>query len=59
MGTHSPFDIAVLYAELGNKDQAFAWLDTAYRERDFRLISLKTNFALDADYIPIHGSPSW
>jgi serine/threonine protein kinase/Flp pilus assembly protein TadD len=52
-GNASAFDIAVLYAELGNTDQAFAWLDTAYRERDFELIDLKTNFVLD----PLHSDP--
>ena len=52
-GYASPFDIAMLYAELGHKDQAFVWLDTAYRERDFQMIGLKTNFALE----PLHSDP--
>jgi hypothetical protein len=42
-----------LYTELGNKDQAFVWLDTAYREREFQMVGLKTNFSLDA----LHSDP--
>jgi hypothetical protein len=52
-GSASPFEIAHFYTELGNKDQAFIWLDTAYRERDFQMLSLKTNFALS----PLHSDP--
>jgi tetratricopeptide (TPR) repeat protein len=52
-GYGSAYDIALLYADLGNKDQAFKWLDTAYRERDFNLIGLKTDFLLD----PLHSDP--
>ena len=43
-----------VYTELGHKDQAFVWLDTAYRERDFQMIRLKTNFALE----PLHPDPA-
>ena len=52
-GYASPFEIAVFYTELGNKDQAFLWLDTAYREREFQMESLKTNFALG----PLRSDP--
>jgi tetratricopeptide (TPR) repeat protein len=46
---YSPaFEIAELYAELGDKDQAFRWLNTAYQERDTGLIGMKTDFGLDA-----------
>jgi hypothetical protein len=38
---------------LGDKDQAFHWLDTAYQERDFPLFGLKTDFLLD----PLHSDP--
>jgi serine/threonine-protein kinase len=34
-------DIALIYAGLGEKDQAFLWLEKAYEERAFRLSSLK------------------
>jgi len=33
-GYSSAFSIAVLYADLGDKDEAFRWLKTAYQERD-------------------------
>jgi hypothetical protein len=43
----SAFGIASLYADLGDKDQAFRWLNTAYQERDEGLVSLRTYFLLD------------
>jgi len=51
----SAYIIARLYADLGNKDQAFKWLDTAYREHDFELIKLKTDFLLD----PLRSDPQF
>jgi hypothetical protein len=36
-----------LYADLGDKEQAFHWLDIAYQEHDWPLITLNTNSALD------------
>jgi len=38
--------MACFYAELGEKDQAFRWLNTAYSDRNAGLMSLKTDFAL-------------
>ena len=35
-GYSSAYAIAALYADLGDKDQAFRWLNTAYQERDLR-----------------------
>jgi eukaryotic-like serine/threonine-protein kinase len=52
-GYSSAATIAALYADLGDKDQAFQWLDTAYRERDYWLIGLRTNFLFD----PIRSDP--
>jgi len=49
----TPSDIAALYAALGEKDQAFQWLNTAYQERDRGLIGLKTRFVLD----PLRSDP--
>jgi len=46
-GYSSPYEIATLYANLGDKERAFKWLDTAYQERDLGLLSLKTDFLLD------------
>ena len=48
----SRFYIAELYADLGDKDQAFYSLDTAYNEH-YGLINLKTDFLLD----PIRSDP--
>ena len=46
--------IADLYADLGNKDEAFRWLNTAYQERDLLLLEgLKTDFLLD----PLRSDP--
>jgi serine/threonine protein kinase len=52
-GYSSASAIGGLYADLGDKDQAFQWLDTAYRERDYWLIGLRTNFLFD----PLHSDP--
>jgi tetratricopeptide (TPR) repeat protein len=53
IGYLSAYKVAQLYADLGNKDQAFKWLDTAYQERDFDLIGLNTDFLLD----PLRSDP--
>ncbi len=36
------YNVAIIYAGLGEKDQAFAWLDRAYKDRSYYL----------ADYLP-------
>jgi hypothetical protein len=33
---------------VGDKDQAFKWLKTAYLERDVGLVGVKTDFLLDS-----------
>src|SRR5262245_48190961 len=43
----SPYSIAVIYLGLGDKEQAFAWLNRAYQERDNWLIYLKVEPRLD------------
>jgi hypothetical protein len=53
IGYSSAFRIAGMYAELGDKDQAFQWLNAAYQERDFFLFGLKTDFLLD----PLRSDP--
>jgi TolB-like protein len=50
---YSAYMIAMFYADLGDKDQAFQWLTTAYQERDRLLVSLKTDFQLD----PLRSDP--
>jgi serine/threonine protein kinase len=52
-GYYSAFMIATLYADLGDKDQAFRWLRTAYQEHDYWLVYLKTDFLLD----PLRSDP--
>ena len=43
----SPFQIAAIYAGLGDKDQAFAWLEKAYQERSDWLVNLNRDQRLD------------
>jgi hypothetical protein len=43
----SPYGIAVIYVGLGDKEQAFAWLNRAYDERDNWLNYLKVEPRLD------------
>jgi tetratricopeptide (TPR) repeat protein len=45
---YSAYRIAELYADLGDKDQAFRWLNTASQERDLALTGLKTDFIFDS-----------
>jgi tetratricopeptide (TPR) repeat protein len=52
-GSSSPYPTAQLYADLGNKEEAFRWLSTAYEERDRYLTGLKTDFLLD----PLRADP--
>jgi TolB-like protein len=47
-GYLAPSGIAELYADLGDKDHAFEWLNTAYQERDFGLIGIRTDFSFDS-----------
>lgn len=43
----SSFDIATIYVGLGEKDQAFQWLEKAYQERHPRMVSLKVEPILE------------
>jgi hypothetical protein len=49
----SAFEIVRLYAELGDADQAFQWLNIAHQERDRSLLFLKTEPKLD----PLRSDP--
>ena len=52
----SPLDwffIAAVYAGLGDKEQAFAWLEKAYENRDFFMTYLKVYPGLD----PLRSDP--
>jgi hypothetical protein len=52
-GHGSAYRIAALYADLGDKAQAFRWLDTAYQDRDWQLVGLNSDFYLD----PLRSDP--
>jgi tetratricopeptide (TPR) repeat protein len=45
---HSPWHIAAVYAGNGKTDEAFAWLERGYRERDPLMICLKAHFSFDS-----------
>lgn len=47
-GDGSAYSIAEAYADLGDKDQAFQWLNSALQEHDEGLMGLKTDFMLDS-----------
>jgi len=42
------YGLALLYSELGDKDQAFHWLNAAYQRHDANLLTLKTNPSFDS-----------
>jgi len=44
----SPFFFALVYAGLGDKDRTFAWLEKAYQERSWYLLSLKSDPKFDS-----------
>ncbi len=45
----APYNVAVIYAGLGEKDQAFAWLDRAYNDRSYYLAEyLTTDTRMDS-----------
>jgi TolB-like protein/DNA-binding winged helix-turn-helix (wHTH) protein len=52
-GYVSSYDIAVVYAGLGEKDTAFQWLEKAYEERAGGLLVLK----VDPRMVPLRSDP--
>ncbi len=46
-GKNSPYKVADVYALLGEKEKAFAWLEKAYQMRQADLVSLKIDPAFD------------
>ena len=50
-----PFDMAEIYAQLGDKDRAFASLERAYAERSYMLMYLKVAPNLD----PLRSDPRY
>jgi tetratricopeptide (TPR) repeat protein len=47
-GFPSSYRIAQLYADLGDKDHAFEWLNTACQEHDWQVIGVRTDFTMDS-----------
>jgi hypothetical protein len=47
-GYTSPFVVAGLYARLGQKDEAFAYLEQGLQQRDFRITLVKVSFKFDS-----------
>jgi TolB-like protein/Tfp pilus assembly protein PilF len=43
-----PYNVAIIYVGLGDKDQVFAWLERAYADRSFYLTWLKYDPQLDS-----------
>jgi tetratricopeptide (TPR) repeat protein len=43
-----PYWLAMIYAGLDEKDEAFAWLEKAYQERSFFLLWIKTDPMVDS-----------
>ena len=52
-GYYSALIIARFYADLGDREQAFHWLNIAYQEHDWLLIGVNTYFQLD----PLRSDP--
>jgi eukaryotic-like serine/threonine-protein kinase len=44
----SPFVMAGYYTRLGQKEEALAWLQKGYEQRDFRMIMLSVDFGFDS-----------
>ena len=58
-GYVSPYRIARFYADLGDKDHAFEWLNTAYQEHDFFLMALCGPTSYSIPCTPIRVTPNW
>lgn len=43
-----PFVMAGYYTRLGQKEEAIAWLQKGYEERDFRMTMLSVDFGFDS-----------
>jgi TolB-like protein/Tfp pilus assembly protein PilF len=49
----SAYDVALVYAALGDKEQALAWLEKSYENREPRLVNVKEHPRFDA----LHSDP--
>jgi len=52
-GYSSAYGLASSYAELGDNEHAFEWLNTAFQEHEEYLLGLKTDLSMD----PIRSDP--
>jgi TolB-like protein len=52
-GYVSPLHIAGFYAQLGQKDEAFAWLEKAYDERNFSMVEFRYHPMAEFTYHPM------
>ena len=43
-----PYTIASFYARLGQKDEAFVWLEKAYQDRDYQMTELNVRPEMDS-----------
>jgi hypothetical protein len=42
------YQLAELYGDLGDKDHAFEWLNTAYQDHSVLIVGLRTDFTFDS-----------
>jgi tetratricopeptide (TPR) repeat protein len=47
-GYVSPFDFALIYMGLGDKDRAFEWLNKTFEENPYRISFIKVNLRFDS-----------
>ena len=52
---HTRSSATQLYADLGDKEHAFEWLNAAFQEYDVSIISLRTDFSMD----PLRSDPRY
>jgi len=50
-----PFVIASFYARLGQKEEAFAYLEKSFQQHGFRITRLKVSFEFDS----LHSDPRY
>jgi tetratricopeptide (TPR) repeat protein len=46
-GYETAYDIALIYARLGDKDRSFEWLEKSFAAHEVGLVSIKAEFAFD------------
>ena len=54
-GPQEPFFLSIAYANLGRKDEAFAWLEKAYEQRSG--FPYMINMAVDPAFDPLRSDP--